>query len=294
MLKHSLIIIVLLMSFDVNSQDISNISAQQVGKKIIITYDLVGERASRTFSISLFVNEDQGNNWCGPLKSVTGDVGKDINAGNSKQIVWDVLSEPDRTKLQGDHIKFKITAEYSKFNCGFDYFTDPRDNEEYPTIQIGKQCWMKKNLNFKTEDSKCYQDETDKCNTYGRLYNEIEANSACPQGWHLPSDYDWFLLVGYLGGDEVAGGKMKETGSSHWFLNKIIKTTNSSGFTGLPAGSCFHGDFFGLNNFAYFWSSTQSGDNTVWIWSLDSAGEYLSHNKYNSGSRYFSVRCIRN
>src|SRR5690606_33259564 len=73
---------------------------------------------------------------------------------------------------------------------------------------------------------------------YGKLYNWYAVNDPrglAPVGWHIPSDSEWTILTDYLGGFEVAGGKMKETGTTHW-ANPNIGADNSSGFTGLPGG----------------------------------------------------------
>jgi uncharacterized protein (TIGR02145 family) len=149
----------------------------------------------------------------------------------------------------------------------------------YNTVQISTQCWMKENLNIGTMiDS--YQEQTDNdtiekycynnnewnCAIYGGLYQWDEvmqytttpgSMGLCPPGWHLPTDPEWTILVYYLGGPEIAGGKMKEAGYAHW-LPPNTGATNESGFTGLPGGRRVEG---GLTNFigthAYIWSSTQ-------------------------------------
>ncbi|MCP4121456.1 MAG: hypothetical protein GY751_06850 [Bacteroidetes bacterium] len=79
-----------------------------------------------------------------------------------------------------------------------------------------------------------------------------------PGGWHLPYDVEWSLLINYLGGNDEAGGKMKEAGSAYWnSLN--MGATNESGFTAIPGGNkaSFQG-YIGYGNFAYFWCATES------------------------------------
>jgi uncharacterized protein (TIGR02145 family) len=90
-------------------------------------------------------------------------------------------------------------------------FTDPRDGQTYNIVQIGNQTWFAENLNYATGNSWCYDNNDSNCNIYGRLYDWQTALTACPSGWHLPSDAEWTVLTDYLGGDTVAGLKMKNT-----------------------------------------------------------------------------------
>src|SRR5690554_1847166 len=133
-------------------------------------------------------------------------------------------------------------------------FIDSRDGNEYNWVQIGDQVWMVENLKYlpsvvgpgtgsqttphyyvygydgtNVADAKA----TDNYATYGVLYNWTTAMNACPDGWHLPSDAEWTELTDYLGGESVAGGKLKETGTTHW-ASPNTGATNETGFTALP------------------------------------------------------------
>jgi uncharacterized protein (TIGR02145 family) len=92
-------------------------------------------------------------------------------------------------------------------------FTDPRDGKTYNTIKIGTQTWMAENLAYKAGNG-CwaYDDNPENVAKYGYLYYYETAKTVCPEGWHLPGDMEWNILVKYLGGDKVAGGKLKENG----------------------------------------------------------------------------------
>lgn len=141
-------------------------------------------------------------------------------------------------------------------------FTDPRDGQTYAIVQIGNQCWFAENLNYATDKSWCYENNTDNCNTYGRLYFWQSALTACPSGWHLPSDAEWTTLIDHLGGRTVAGGKMKTT--SGWNAPNT-DATNTSGFSGYPGGwRTYDGSFFTMGDYGYWWSSTGDGAASAW------------------------------
>jgi uncharacterized protein (TIGR02145 family) len=174
------------------------------------------------------------------------------------------------------------------FNPDLTYGTmTDQDGNEYKTITIGTQTWMAENLRTtKYSDGTTIPNVTDNtawtnlttgayCNynnttsadtiaTYGRLYNwyaAIGSGNIAPAGWHVPTETEWRTLIYYLGGFSVAGGKMKETGTTHW-INPNIGATNESGFTALPSGarSDLHstpiGKFAAMGYFGYYWSST--------------------------------------
>lgn len=151
-------------------------------------------------------------------------------------------------------------------------FTDSRDGKTYKTVCIGSQVWMAENLNYNASGSKCYQNDTNNCNTYGKLYNWNTAmdgsgssssnpsgvRGICPQGWHLPSSSEWNELIAFLGGTHVAGGKMKAT---NLWLSPNTGATNSSGFTALPSGLYTanpNNPWAAKGVVTYFWSTTEA------------------------------------
>jgi len=195
-----------------------------------------------------------------------------------------------------------------------DGFTDSRDGKVYKTVTIGSQVWMAENLAYlpavsaptsgSTIDPHYYvygYNDTDvdaakatKIYTiFGVLYNWPAALTACPSGWHLPSDEEWTQLSDYLGGQNVAGGTMKEAGPSHW-LGSDDGVTNSSGFTALPGGwRSGRGSFYNIGYYGYWWSSTEWDENSAWTRYLhyDSSKVFrYNEDKKDTG---FSVRCLR-
>ena len=191
------------------------------------------------------------------------------------------------------------------------------DGNTYTTVKLGTQEWMVENLKTTkyndnigilnvTDNTQwsgldvsetgawCYYDNLASNNsTYGKLYNWYAVNTGklCPTGWDVPSDAEWTTLTDYLGGSGIAGGKMKEAGTTHW-ISPNTGASNESGFTGLPGGfRNTSGTFLNLGLYGYWWSSTESGAN-AWYRDLD----YFDDNVYRDfiGKRLgFSVRCVR-
>jgi uncharacterized protein (TIGR02145 family) len=190
------------------------------------------------------------------------------------------------------------------------------DGNVYQTVTIGTQVWMEENLRVthyrngeaipKVTDNYTwiglltgayceYNNDINNVATYGRLYNWHSLNDSrnmAPSGWHVPTDAEWQTLVDFLGGSSVAGGKMKEAGTTHW-LSPNTGATNESGFSGLPGGGLnYVGSYGDMGSHAYFWSSTEFDSG------LASYRRLLYTNSEESGSyghktTGMSVRCVR-
>jgi len=169
-------------------------------------------------------------------------------------------------------------------------FVDSRDGKTYKIVKIGNQIWMAENLNYDMGGSWCYENSSSNCDKYGRLYNWDDARRACSPGWHLPSDSEWSTLTNYLGGEEVAGGKLKST--SGW-NNPNSGATNSSGFSALPGGyRDYDGSFNYISDYGYWWSSTEYSSTIAWYRLMGYYSAYVLRNYYGK-SVGFSVRCLR-
>ena len=172
-------------------------------------------------------------------------------------------------------------------------FTDSRDGQTYKWVKIGNQVWMAENLNYDTGNG-CwvFNNIIEHAATYGRLYDWETAKTACPAGWHLPTDAEWFDLFDYLGGDSIAGGILKEKGITHWaYPNSAAK--DSVGFTALPGGLLSsYGYFCYLKVLAGFWSSTECGFSEAYSRYLSYDDDGVGRDGY--GKSYgFSVRCLK-
>ena len=112
----------------------------------------------------------------------------------------------------------------------------------------------------------------------------------CPSGWHIPSDGEFTELTDFLGGEGVAGGKMKEAGYDHW-NSPNTGATNSSEFNGLPGGSVFSGSFYYNGSYGFWWSASESGSYS-WVRELDAGSDsVLRYYFYRDAA--FSARCVR-
>ena len=140
-----------------------------------------------------------------------------------------------------------------------------------------------------------YANNTANGTTYGKLYNWFavkDPRGLAPNGYHIPTDAEWTTLSTYLGGEPIAGGKMKEFGTSHW-LSPNTGATNSSGFAGLPGGYRDDDGSFGtIGAYGIWWSSSEVYTSDAWcrfLYSNDGSVNRLSYYKQNG----FSVRCLR-
>jgi len=184
-------------------------------------------------------------------------------------------------------------------------------------IAIGTQTWTCSNLDVTTyrngdtipqitdptvwaaltTGAWCYYDNNSaNGTTYGKLYNWYAVNDPrflAPVGYHIPTDAEWAVLTDFLGGLPVAGGKMKEVGTTNWF-NPNADATNSSCFTGLPGGAriSYDGAFTNISLLGYWWSSTENGTNNAWGRALTSNSGNAVRFDYNKKGG-FSVRFIK-
>ena len=169
-------------------------------------------------------------------------------------------------------------------------YTDERDGQVYKYIKIGNQIWFNENLRYKATNG-CWSYENNERNVtkYGYLYNWNTAIKVCPSGWHLPSDAEWTELINYLGGDKVAGAKVKSI--SGWTKN--IKNNNDSGFSALPGGSRANNGTFGdIEAYSHWWSSTEGNTDSAWSRGVFYGTSEVYRDNAPKGLG-FSVRCIK-
>ena len=157
----------------------------------------------------------------------------------------------------------------------------------FKTKQIGTQTWMAENLNCNVEGSKCYDDDPANCKKYGRLYNWATAKTACPSGWHLPTNDEWAELVSFVGSN--SGTKLKA--KSGWSNNG--NGTDDYGFSALPGGyGLSDGSFGTVGNSGYWWSASENSSNNAYYRYMDYNGDYADW-RYDKKSGLLSVRCLQ-
>lgn len=191
--------------------------------------------------------------------------------------------------------------------------TDSRDGQCYRTVKIGTQTWMAQNLNYKVDSSWCYANSADSCSKYGRLYQwaalmgldssyndklwsgMLPHQGICPSGWHVPSDTEWTTLITFVGGEAIAGARLKSMRG--WRLDDTGSSGNGTdafGFRVLPAGMSY--DSPGSD--AEFWSSSEGGSTTgalirYFNYGNDYGGDAVTRggdNKVDGNS----LRCLKN
>jgi len=167
--------------------------------------------------------------------------------------------------------------------------TDSRDGKVYKTVQIGNQTWTAENLNYTTSGSYCYEGREYNCDQFGRLYSWESANSACPSGWHLPTNSEWQTLVDQLGGDVVAGGKLKAI--IGWNSPNAM-ADNSSGFRAY-SGGVFTGSKYALmGDYGYWWTSDENGAANGFLRTMDRENGGVGGADFDKAF-CFSVRCVK-
>lgn len=204
--------------------------------------------------------------------------------------------------------------------------TSDSSTNVYTTIMIGTQYWSSKNLDVSTYSDGTiipqvtdqtawsnlttgawcyYNNDSSNGAIYGKLYNwyavagiwnessktdVTQRKKLAPTGYYIPSNNEWSILTNYLGGNAIAGGKMKEIGTTHW-NGSNTDATNSSGFTGLPGGCRLpsNGVFISVRDAGFFWSSSEelyNGWHQFLTYYNGTTNRFLEHKKNGYSVRY--------
>jgi uncharacterized protein (TIGR02145 family) len=237
-----------------------------------------------------------GGTWSGPGVSL-GIFSPAIAGAGTKTIVYSYTN----SSLCTANASLQIVVQNPSFGICGSNLTDLRDNQTYPTVVIGTQCWMAANLNFGsrisyvqtqrdncTAERYCYNDIFANCGTFGGLYQwdelmeyqDIEGTQGlCPPGWHIPSESEWNILF--------------DNFISNGFAANPLKNTGFSGFDAFLYGVNFMDKKWGFNNFAtLMWSSTSHSSKKAWAHGMNSFDPSVSF--YPAlRSNAFSIRCLK-
>jgi uncharacterized protein (TIGR02145 family) len=296
-------------------------AATYVGQKWAVLNGIVN--ANNEESIASFEYDTTtayGHSINATKDTVTGNTSVLVNAGLSGLKInttyhYRLKAVNSLGTTYGDDISFTTAAEKVNivlFNPVVTYGSvNDNDGNTYKTIKVGSQTWMAENLKttryndnapipFVTEvaiwsalSTSAYTWYNNDSIAYGALYNWYAVNTGklCPTGWHVPSDDEWTGLTTYLGGDSIAGDKIKETGTIHW-LTPNTEASNESGLTGLPGGYRSNiGTFGNIKKIGYWWSSTSFSTVDAYYRFISSDFEPVVRS--NSSKRGgFSIRCV--
>ena len=239
---------------------------------------------------------------------LTGTVATTVSAG----IIGLNASTTYHFRVKGVSSEGTSTGNDATFTTSTPPSVTDYDGNVYNIVTIGTQEWMQKNLmvthysngdaipnvtdnagwEVLTSGALCWYNNNEATykNTYGALYNwytTADVRNVCPTGWHVPTDADWTTTTSFLGGLSVAGGKLKEAGTTNW-LSPNTDGTNETGFTAVPGGyRDTPGNYHNLSSYGNYWSSSD-GLILYFAYNSGSAGSGLYN--VNNG---FSARCVK-
>ena len=236
------------------------------------TSSLTGLTAGTKYYVRAYATNSAGTAYGNQVEFET-----TTNGGGGEGTVTDADGNVYATVIIGEQEWMAENLKTTKYNDGTD-IPHVTDNGAWANLTTGAYCWY-------NNDQTAYGD------TYGALYNwyAVETGKLCPTGWHVPTDAEWTQLTDYLGGDDIAGGKLKAT--SGWSNNG--NGTDDYGFSALPGGSRgTYGSFYYVGYYGCWWSATERSTNYAWsrymyYYDFD---VYWSSNYKEYG---FSVRCLR-
>ena len=255
-----------------NPTIMDNVTINGLGMGTFIS-NISGLKGNTTYYLRAYATNSAGVGYCNELSftttSTTGTI-TDID-GN----VYHSIMIGTQEWLQED-LK---TSKYSDGTA----ITNITDNAEWTTAGAA-YCWYNNDIINKP--------------TYGALYNWYAVDPAsngnknlCPKGWHVNTHGELESLITFLGGGDVAGGKMKEAGTIHW-ASPNTGADNSSGYTALPCGDRNNGNFINLGSYGSYWTSTEFDVNTGWQYGLGYDGTWIVNVNYTKQSG-FGVRCLK-
>ena len=314
-----------------------------IGEKVFVeseekNYECDGDHWFESFDTGKLSSSSKKNGEAGTESDMTSSSGKSSSSKKSSSSVSPSSSSWSSKAAIGSSSSSAKTSSSSSFPEGvvdpstvvMGTLTDERDGKIYKTVKIGEQVWMAENLNYAYTDvpytsntgyyksdstSWCYNNSTEYCSQYGRLYTwaaamdsvgtwsesgkgcgfgstectpTLPVRGICPEGWHLPTKTEWETLFTSVGGESTAGKMLKTKGG--WMGDG---GTDAYSFSARSAGVRFYSTGFGsLPTNTYFWSSTEFNSYNAYYIGLSYANGKvnLSFDFMGYGN---SVRCVK-
>ncbi len=247
------------------------------------TSSLTGLAANTTYFLRAYATNSAGTGYGNEIsfKTLANSGGITFNPDLTYGTMTDTDGNVYKTITIGTQTWMAENLKTTKFRNG-DPIPNVTDNAAWAALATGAYCWF-------NNDAAAYKA------TYGALYNwyaVADSRNIAPIGWHVATDAEWTTLTDFLGGESVAGGKLKETGTLHW-LTPNTDAINSAGFTALPGGYRYGGGFFfGVGNYGDWWSSSMRSAPYAWCRYMNCGYSYANKNSYEEYFG-FSVRCIK-
>lgn len=288
----------------------------------------IGTRNAGSISGSMYSERNErANFWISDTKiSASSKIGNHsigMYYSSDKASNWDGLGTGAVRCVKGAE---KPSWRYLNSDVSYGTLTDSRDNQVYKTVDIGDQTWMAENLNYEynigTAKSFCYKNNDENCLKYGRLYNwsaamdsaakfssvgegcgyEVTctiqgvARGVCPEGWHLPSEYEWNTLIYAVGDDASTNAGYALKSSSGWTQSGY--GSNAYGFTALPVGiyATWNSEpFIYMDDETDFWTSNEKNEKYAYSRQLrHSRRDVATGEAYGIKTDGYSVRCVKN
>ena len=258
-----------------------------------------------SFGLAILFAACSGDNACSVDKPEASDSSSSVApVSSSKTVKSSSSNDVVKSSSSNDVVESSSSADALPDTV----LVDERDGQTYRIVKIGDQTWMAENLNYETENSFCYNDSSEYCETYGRLYTwaaavgktEKECGSSlcglprrnvqgvCPDGWHLPSHEEMDDFVYTVGKFPLVTAIIKSR--TGW--DDGSNGTDDYGFSALPAGfRNIVGGYAGKNS-TYFWMAEEDHQETAYKMGViegDPTATWGIDNKKLA----FSVRCIK-
>ena len=252
----------------------STVSAYLYPYLISFELRISGLTANATYYVRAYATSEAGTSYGNELSFSTPS-----DLTGEKGTVTDVDGNVYQTTGIGSQFWIAENLKTTKFNDGTS-IPLVTDNTAWSLLFTPAYCWYN-------------NDELSNKSTYGALYNWYTVNTGklCPSGWHVPNNSEWAVLALYLGGSEVAGGRMKIPGTEYW-KSPNAGATNSSEFSAFPSGLRWSNGFEFLGEGCAFWSSTIDISNSAWSYGISNITMSLDDGT-NTIINGYSIRCAR-